>query len=182
MFWSLDFTKIPRVKFVQESSQSFWIQKNKGTHGKFWQSFHFQAVNTDHRSCSQEGILNANTASKTVSYSKQNPLESLWMSTSLNMSCGDKRMCHCQFVRLCLETKQPQLFTKYERYSTLNMMSHSPQTQTPCHREQTGRPQPPNKQAGAQQRPLLTVKLIQSEFRGQEGSLSGDIATAAAWQ
>lgn len=103
-----------RIKFGQESSQSFWIQKNKETHGKLWHSFYSRAVNTDCRSCSQEGILNANPASKTISYSKQNPLELLWVSTSLNTSCGDKRVCHCQFVHLCLVTKQPPTPALYQ--------------------------------------------------------------------
>lgn len=44
------------------------------------------------------------------------------------------------------------------------MMSHTPETSTQCHKEETGRSQPQNKQARAQQLRLLTAKFIQSEF------------------
>lgn len=56
------------------------------------------------------------------------------------------------------------------------MMSHTPETSTQCHREEseqgTGRSQPQNKQAGAEQLTLLTAELIQSGFFGQEENLS----------
>lgn len=44
------------------------------------------------------------------------------------------------------------------------MTSHTPETSTRCHKEETGRSQPQNKQAGTEQLRLLTAKLIQSEF------------------
>lgn len=60
------------------------------------------------------------------------------------------------------------------------MMSHSPETSAHCHKEEARWSQPQNKQAVAEQLRLLTAKLIQSEFVGQEENLSYDIATEAA--
>ncbi len=134
------------------------------------------SLNTHHGSCCQGGVFWIQTAlAITTFYSKQDSMELVWVAASLNMSYRDKRVCQCEFVHLCVYmcvcARACIVCIQYNN-SSPNMKGAAhwiwrPTLQQHQHsvtKEETGRPRPPNKQAGAEQLRLLTAKMIQSEF------------------
>lgn len=170
--------KVMEFKFCQESCLLFgrsWTEPDKRTF--LICSICLLSVNTHHAAKKVFGIQTVSVAN--TFYSKQHPVELVWVAAPLSMSSRDKRarasLCarQCESVRVLFVCKTFHRVRKVQRIEY--DVPHSTNIKTVSRRRVwtgTGVSQRRHQQAGAKQQRRLTAEFILSGFWVKKKSLA----------